>query len=162
MSEATKVCTKCGETKALTEYHKDSKGKYGHSCKCKQCVSAYKKAVLLANPEKIRAQKNASYARHKDTKRRYDAVYYLANKERISARASEYKKRNREHCNKLSNLERQRKRETLHDDYIKQLLNGKREFKHKLHEVPKALLEAKRLQILIRRRIKDEDSNRTT
>ena len=37
----TKTCTKCGEEKALTEYHKHKSGKYGVQSKCKRCVKEY-------------------------------------------------------------------------------------------------------------------------
>ena len=35
----TKTCTKCGEEKALTEYHKQKLGKYGVTSRCKGCAS---------------------------------------------------------------------------------------------------------------------------
>lgn len=34
----TKTCTKCGEEKALTEYHKNKTCKYGVNSQCKPCV----------------------------------------------------------------------------------------------------------------------------
>ena len=34
-----KKCTKCGETKLLSEYHKQKGGKYGRHAKCKVCKS---------------------------------------------------------------------------------------------------------------------------
>ena len=36
-----KTCTKCGETKLLSEYHKQKAGKYGRCTKCKVCKKAY-------------------------------------------------------------------------------------------------------------------------
>lgn len=37
----TKTCTKCGEEKALTEFHKHQTGKYGVKSECKECVCEY-------------------------------------------------------------------------------------------------------------------------
>lgn len=36
----TKVCSKCGETKPLTDFYKDKKASDGHQSWCKRCVSA--------------------------------------------------------------------------------------------------------------------------
>ena len=49
----------------------------------------------------------------------------------------------------------------LDDKYIKHLFTKGGATIPK-SEIPQALIEAKRLQILIKRRVKDEDSNRTT
>jgi len=35
----TKICSKCGLELSITEFHKDSKGKYGVRKECKQCTS---------------------------------------------------------------------------------------------------------------------------
>ena len=40
-----KTCTKCGESKLLSEYHKNKRGKYGRHAKCKECVKAYMKVI---------------------------------------------------------------------------------------------------------------------
>ena len=37
----TKTCTKCGEEKALTEFYKYKRGKYGVTSRCKVCIYAY-------------------------------------------------------------------------------------------------------------------------
>ena len=37
----TKTCSKCGEEKLLTEFHKDKKGKYGVHNRCKECKREY-------------------------------------------------------------------------------------------------------------------------
>lgn len=38
----TKICTKCNVEKALTEFHKDKKGKYGVRSHCKECKREYR------------------------------------------------------------------------------------------------------------------------
>jgi len=35
-----KKCTKCGEVKPLTVFHKDKNGKDGYRCSCKKCTNA--------------------------------------------------------------------------------------------------------------------------
>lgn len=39
ITNATKTCTKCGETKPLTDFYKDKKASDGHQSWCKRCVS---------------------------------------------------------------------------------------------------------------------------
>ena len=46
-----KTCTKCGEAKPLTDYHKAPKGKYGCKSVCKVCCAEIKKAYRLLNRE---------------------------------------------------------------------------------------------------------------
>lgn len=51
-----KRCPRCGETKPVSEYHKDkgaSDGLYGY---CKECNKAKARAWTAANPEKAREQ----------------------------------------------------------------------------------------------------------
>lgn len=38
-TNATKTCSKCGETKPLTDFYKDKKASDGHQSWCKRCVS---------------------------------------------------------------------------------------------------------------------------
>ena len=57
MDIMTKTCTKCQETKALEEFHKQKTGKHGVRGQCKVCVNAYHKAHDQT-PER-KAQKKA-------------------------------------------------------------------------------------------------------
>jgi hypothetical protein len=50
----------------------------------------------------------------------------------------------------------------LSDRYIKQLFNTGKAGSVRIHNIPQELIEVKRLQILINRRIKDEKCNATT
>ena len=64
----SKTCTKCGETKPLDLFHKNSRAKDGKRPDCKLCVNARNAAWELANR----------------------ADYLAANREQISARAAAY------------------------------------------------------------------------
>jgi hypothetical protein len=156
-----KTCSKCGETKALDSYHKDPKVKDGRTARCRECCSIIRKERFLEDPEKIRAQKNASNARHRDTKKKYDIEYNKRNAKIIRIKQRNYKYLHLSYLNEQANINRKKKREELSDLYIKQLINGKSEVQLKLHEVPQALIEAKRLQLLIWR-MANENSNAIT
>jgi len=45
-------CTKCGENKPLTEYHKRNAIPRGHDSWCKACKSIYRKDYFSCNIEK--------------------------------------------------------------------------------------------------------------
>jgi len=61
---ATKACTGCGETKPLSEYHKDKHRHDGKCARCKACHTAAKKAQW-ADPGQ-RAQMSAANRRWHD------------------------------------------------------------------------------------------------
>ena len=64
----TKVCTKCGETKAVTEYSKRSSAKDGLQLKCKQCEKIATKYWRSKNKErhsaKVKEWQTKNYDRH--------------------------------------------------------------------------------------------------
>lgn len=53
---AVKRCIRCDETKALEEFHRDSKRKDGRHSYCKECTATKAKKWREENPEKKRAQ----------------------------------------------------------------------------------------------------------
>lgn len=71
----TKTCARCGKTKPLSEFYKQSASKDGHGSWCKMCMDERRKINLAAS-------KKGRVAR--------DAAYYQANKERIRARGRNY------------------------------------------------------------------------
>ncbi len=50
-----KTCTKCGETKSVSEFSPDCRGKYGVRADCKQCVNRYASEYRTRNRASIRA-----------------------------------------------------------------------------------------------------------
>jgi len=52
----TKVCSKCGETKPVNEFHKLKHGKYGVRTACKVCSKAYSAKYYAENVEKERSR----------------------------------------------------------------------------------------------------------
>ena len=88
MTEETKVCSKCGETKPITEFRK--------GCKCKSCrydtykIWSDKNRDRLVSYRKERHLGNSEYFNQKAKER------YYKNKERRLARRSEYYAENRQ------------------------------------------------------------------
>ena len=96
-----KTCTKCGETKALTEFHKDKRARLGRRSACKNCIKAsdkaryeankeekkaYSKAYREANPEKVKACKKAWYEANPEKAKASDKAWYEVNKEKVKTR----------------------------------------------------------------------------
>jgi len=140
-SKPTKYCGLCKTEKDRSAFGVSKKYSDGLRHCCKECRK--KETARLSEKKKI-----------------YDKKYVQANYERICERNKAYGKRNRKKLNEISNKYRQKAREEMSDDYIKQLLNQSSDYKFKLHEVPKELIEAKRIQLKIWR-MTNENSNNT-
>jgi len=74
----TKVCTKCGEEKELTGFHKNKCGKFGVDSVCKLCKAEYARGYYRKN-------------------RDYYKQYYKENREHLKQYARHYYKENREY-----------------------------------------------------------------
>lgn len=85
-----KTCSRCGDDKPASEFHKDSRSKDGLRSVCKQCWSQRQKAYRSARKEEI----------SESSKR-----YYRQNKEKINRRTKIWRKENHEML-----MERQSKR----------------------------------------------------
>ncbi len=105
----TKRCKKCGEEKALSEFHKDRQKKDGTRNHCKVCVKAWNAKYREENPEymakyraenkdSIRATRAKYRAENKDRLKAYSAKYYAENIDSIKSDKARYYAENREAC----------------------------------------------------------------
>lgn len=96
-----KRCTKCGETKNLEEFRKDSRRPDGRGSTCKHCSSALTKEYRNRNSDQVRAkdrqrgrdfrERNPGYLaayreKNLDVIRQQKRRYYVANAEIIRSR----------------------------------------------------------------------------
>ena len=132
-----KTCPKCNETKPFSEFYPAPKYKGGYY-RCKTCTNRLALNWAQDNQTKVRETGRFSVEGRKK-KCEYVKEYKLKNIDKVRA-------------NDIRNSKR--KVERLSDAYVKQLLHIK-------VDVPQALIEAKRLEILIKRRVKNENSNNT-
>lgn len=106
-----KTCTKCGETKLLSDFYRNKACRLGVDNRCKFCAIAASVAYQKANPEKTRAKNvrwNAdNQDRASENKRRWNeanlekraelgAAWSAANPERVRQIKSRWKADNRE------------------------------------------------------------------
>lgn len=95
-----KTCTKCGETKAFSDFRKHRNMKDGLQSQCKVCRAKADKAWRLANPEKFKAGK---------------ARCYQNKKEHYNKKSREWAKKNPERKKEITNLSYQNNRESKLD-----------------------------------------------
>ena len=87
-----KKCTKCGETKELTEFHKEKRGKHGRKACCKVCIKQYQQA----NREKVAEYKKQYYQENRKKIEKRQKQYRQENREKIAERGKQYYQENRE------------------------------------------------------------------
>lgn len=114
MQEPKKTCSKCSESKLLSEFHKDNHGVYGVRRDCKVCRSISISAARKENPEKFRERDRLKKAKNRnhyleaqrawvkktkdknpDYYKTRQRQYYLKNKEEILMNAKKYRDSNR-------------------------------------------------------------------
>lgn len=99
-TSTTRTCTKCGETKSVTQFSRDKTRHDGLCARCKPCIAAACKEWGQANPDRLRATKQAYYATHRDAliaaQRRRGPAYYAANRSRIAQKNAEWWQANRD------------------------------------------------------------------
>jgi hypothetical protein len=82
MGADEKQCTKCGETRSLTEFHRDKKGRNGLSARCKQCASANGKKWASENRQYLRDYRNKYRESHAEETREYMRRWASENKDK--------------------------------------------------------------------------------
>jgi 5-methylcytosine-specific restriction endonuclease McrA len=85
----SKICTKCGETKPLSEFYKLKSGRLGTHSQCKLCFAETMREYRAANPDKMTAQYKRRYQENKAASSEASREYLKAN----PAKAREYAKR---------------------------------------------------------------------
>lgn len=80
-----KTCTKCGESKSLTEFHRRTNRKSGYSSACKTCCLAQKKAHYDKHRSKFVERNRAQYQANRERRLAYQKAYNEANVEQRRA-----------------------------------------------------------------------------
>lgn len=94
--EVQKACTKCGDIKSLSEFHRNATKASGHVSHCKACVRSGTAAYNAANKEKIRARDKAYYRANRDEKVCYQREYHAANRDAQNAASRAHYAANRD------------------------------------------------------------------
>lgn len=111
-----KTCSKCKESKGLTEFFKNKRNKDGLNLFCKACEKARK------NSKEYQEGYAAYYEKNKDKVLANSKEYYYNNRENVNRRHSEYSKNNPEIGRKSRKEHYWRNRDKL--------LEGNREYRY--------------------------------
>jgi hypothetical protein len=139
--EATKQCCRCLETKPLAAFNLKPQAA------CKACINIYQAVYRERTREQRNEKAKIRYQKHKDRLLAYTAQYREVHREKLNAHqrmyssSEERKIKDREHAAKRS--------EGLKDGDIRHALS--RNTLLKKEAIPPEMIEAKRLQIKIRR-----------
>jgi len=95
-----KRCSKCGEVKPISEFHKNKNGKYGVRADCKLCFKELIKNHYEENKEQIKEIKKKYRKENKEYYKEYRKKYYKENKENIKENIKKYREENKEYLKK--------------------------------------------------------------
>jgi 5-methylcytosine-specific restriction endonuclease McrA len=87
---STKVCSKCGIEKDISEFHKDKRTKSGRRSNCTQCSYEYNKKYGEIRREEIADWQHKYYISNRENTLESSNLYYLNNKEKIAKKAKIY------------------------------------------------------------------------
>jgi len=113
--EQTKECTKCGQEKPLSGFHKHKSGRLGVRSQCKVCreqhyqenrdrLLARQKQYYQENQDKISAQRKQYRQENKDKISERDKQYRQENRDKISEQKKQYYQENQD---KISERQKQ-------------------------------------------------------
>jgi len=91
-----KRCSRCGEVKSITEFHKQIASPDGLAGWCKACVRIYQKVYREGHREKMAAKQRVYYKRHRAKVATYQKMYQDKHREKIAARKKAHYKEHRE------------------------------------------------------------------
>lgn len=107
----TKCCTKCCESKPLTEFCKDAYKKDGLSTRCKTCRSTENSEWRAKNPEQVKKNNIEWYAKNADKARAYSREYARKHPEQVKATIAIWVEKNKDRVSELNKDWREKNKE---------------------------------------------------
>jgi urease gamma subunit len=114
---SSKICTKCKESKLLSEFYSDKKKSDGLKSNCKACIANSMAIKYQNDREKIINNAKKYYANNKESilssedKKRYREEYRESNREKIKEQSKIYNKENHEKIKNYNSEARKKRRE---------------------------------------------------
>jgi hypothetical protein len=150
----SKTCNKCFEIKPLIFYHKNKSMKDGHHGMCKECRSKHDNWASRNKAHcSLRAKKY--YENNKITCSEGAKNWYMNNKDRRMQLNKIWVSDNLEKVRINMKKQNKKSRDTLDDNFIKSQIVQRTKIKRK--DIPKDLIELKRVQLLINREIRNKN-----
>jgi len=142
-----KICIYCQTAKPLDDFCLYKRSKDGRTATCKQCRN--KKETKKRDVEKERERYHANKERHKNKRREY----YQNNALETNDRVKQWRKDNPERLIQLKFNYVKKKVSMAKDGYIKGLLTKGTSLTTK--DIPDSLVECKRLELKIKRELRE-------
>ena len=120
----------------------------------KEKIRARQKIWVEENAERLKLYRHQHYMDNWGEFKRKQTIYRAKNKDKINERVKAYRNipENKEHKKQIGKIYARKNIDSLADMYILQLLYKGQKYKD--NKVPKELIEAKRMQLLIKREVK--------
>ncbi len=157
----SKVCTKCGADKALSEFRTrviKNRNNYFYTLgQCKKCLKELNKVWRHENIEKMREysreykRNNPIIVSKKELERK--ALYRMENREKIRENAKIYYVNSIEKIKKQKKINRKKSAKFLTDGYIKGILRAKSKYLLSQTLIPNEIIKLKRIQLKIYREL---------
>lgn len=161
--EGYKICCSCDIEQPLNEFYRQASGMFGVTGTCSSCQKEYSRKYREKNREKIRESRKRHYYEEggKEKSSERAKIWHKANSDKVKIQRKKhrekYKKISREwyEKNKGRVLNEAKERiKILDDNYIKSLI-ARRSSVLLCSDIPEEIVEIKRLEIQLRREIKD-------
>jgi len=123
----------------------------------KEKTLEHNKQYRQANKEKIKERKKKYYQANKEKTLEHSKQYRQANKEKIEQYNKQYRQANKEKLKEKSKDNRNK----LVDPYIKTIISKQTNGMLKAKDIPQELIELKRNNIILKRKIKDNGKEAT-
>lgn len=146
-----RTCVRCWKTKLISAFNVKPQAA------CKECINMYQAEYREKNKERRKTEGRERYQTHGDIIRAKALAFREKNRDEINARQREYAKQEF-----VAERDRELRRlysEKLTDAYVKRTVS-----RHSLlnaEDIPHTMVEAKRIQLLIKRKIKDVTNPRS-
>ena len=106
--DGLKECTKCGETKPVSEYNGNKRHTDGLQYACKRCQKKGNKKYYENNKERVLKRQREYQKANKEYIRERTKKYYQDNKEEIDARVRRWRRANKERLHEYVKVYRQK------------------------------------------------------
>lgn len=150
----TKICSKCGEEKPISEFREDKRVKCRLSPMCKYCFRKRDKEYRELNKEMINKSYRKFYAQNREKVLAWNKKYVSKNREKSNASSIAHRKRNKDRYREYDRKRSKKRVQKLEDNYIIDI--AARQFDIPQQEIRQnpELIQLKRLEIALKRRIK--------
>ena len=110
-NHSTKICTKCGITKTLSEFYNKKNSRDGKRSACKNCTNLENSKNRNKNPQKSKAYRREHYLKNIERHKAVGKIYREINRDNLLAKSKEWYEKNLVDIKKKRAIYRDKNRE---------------------------------------------------